>query len=93
MAHRHFKTGSGVFTCTVCKRRTRMTTQCIEAEYCGPCEELFGIQNALFDDGAERFVAEGGLKWRDEQVAKIVAGKGDLNAVKAMMPRLFAVGQ
>lgn len=91
MAHRHFKAGSGVFTCSVCKRQTRMTTQNIDGEYCGPCESLFEIQNTLFDEGADNFIAWGLIKVRDSFVAKIAKGKGDVAAVKTSMSRLFAV--
>lgn len=91
MAHRHFKVGSGVFTCAVCKRKTRMTTQNLDGEYCGPCEELFGIQNALWDDGEATFVKDGGVPYRDNLLAKIAKAKGDVEAVKAAMPALFKV--
>lgn len=92
MASNRFGKG-GVFTCGCCGRRTRFTTQWqTEAEFCGECEELMGVQNTMWDDGVETFVAEGGTKHRDALLAKIKTRGGDTDAVKAQMPQLFAAG-
>ena len=93
---RSFRTGSfggpTVFNCQCCGRSTRMTTQ-DDDRYCGECFELFGIQNSLWDEGVEYFSSpdHGFLKARNDLLKKITARKGDPEAVKKMMPDLFAV--
>lgn len=93
MAANRFRSHFGgrvTFQCDCCKRNTRMTTQS-DDRYCGECEELLGIQNALWDDGAEVFIADGAVPYRDKLLAKIVKLKGSESAVRAYMPDLFAV--
>lgn len=46
------KIGGGVFTCRICKGRTRHTgVQSIDAELCPDCYELAGYDNMCNDDG------------------------------------------
>lgn len=87
MAHRHFKSGTGVFACTLCSRKTRMTTQSIEGEYCGECEELLSVQNTLWDDGPQPWMA----KLRDKLLAKISKLGGNADAVRTQIGDLLKV--
>jgi hypothetical protein len=91
---RSFRTGSiggkTVFNCTICGRSTRMTTQ-NDDRFCGECDELLMIQNSLWDNGVEYFIKDGFLPERDKLLKKIIARKGDPEAVKKEMRDLFAV--
>ena len=80
------------FTCEICKRRTRLTTQCNDS-FCGECEELLGTQNSLWDDGAEYFVKSGLTAHRDALLAKVRKLGGNATAVVAYMPDLFGSGR
>lgn len=90
MAYSKFQSGSGVFTCDICNRRTRMTTQ-DDDRFCGECYDLLGIQNTLWDDGEESFVNDGFLVVRDGLLEVIKRRGGDIAAVKNDMKDLFAV--
>jgi hypothetical protein len=82
--------GNTVFKCQCCGRSTRMTTQ-DDDRFCGECYDLFGIQNTLWDETREYFIANGFLAARDGLLKKIVSRKGDAAKVRKMMPDLFAV--
>ena len=49
---KHFqKFGKGVFTCPICNRGTRTSTQGGDSPLCPECWELAGFGNQLSDDG------------------------------------------
>jgi len=86
MAHNRFKHGSGVYQCAVCQRRTRATVEsCDDVGYCGPCYDLAGLQNSMWDDGQEDWI----VKARDGLLAKIIRGKGNEQAVRSHFSALF----
>lgn len=79
--------GAGVFTCGVCKRRTRETNgDHAQTELCEPCYELSGIENAISDRGDEA-IAE----YRDEAlqwIAKLEKLGGDVSSWADMKAQL-----
>jgi hypothetical protein len=77
------------FICQCCKRRTRDTEG--DDRFCGPCYELLGMQNSLWDDGKDAFVTDGFVPVRDKLLAKLVKLGATEGAVRAYMPDLFEV--
>lgn len=58
MAHARFTKGSATFICDCCGHNTRNTgVQSVDSKLCPACWELAGLENALSDDGEERFAA------------------------------------
>jgi hypothetical protein len=82
---RHFQRGSGCFTCDVCGRKTRMTTQAICSKLCGDCYELAGIYN-VFQDGGD--VTEYASAIR-AHTANITAHGGTLDEAAAKLLELI----
>jgi hypothetical protein len=60
MTQRHFtRHGRGVFTCAICERRTRETTQgSTDSSLCAQCWELAGYENQKSDDPDSWTVAD-----------------------------------
>lgn len=90
MAQRHFTRGAAVFTCQTCGHRSRGTTQdSTRTDMCGPCQDLSGLQNSLWDDGFDNFKG-----WGEAERARLIKGMdaARLARVKARFPDLFAAG-
>lgn len=48
--HDGFKRGSGVFTCSVCGKKTRQTNDSLGNDMCRKCEERSGHENSHADN-------------------------------------------
>ncbi len=78
--HNHFQRGSGVFTCSLCSRRTRGNEESASLELCGECYELCGWDNQHNDDGTKPNAEE--LTYLNTKVATIEKRGGDVTKVR-----------
>lgn len=81
-----FRAGRGVFTCSICKRRTRDSGQALSADCCFECYELAGLQNTVYDGVA---TASELAPERDRFTAIISARGGDLARVRREFSELW----
>jgi len=81
-----FQSGTGLFACLCCGRKTRETQDTSGSDMCGICYELSGIQNSLRDDGAQAWM----ITHRDRLLKKY-RGKADMTEVAKMIPTLMAL--
>lgn len=79
MVKRYFQRGSNVFTCSICTRRTRETTQPNGSSLCSHCDDLAMTENSVLD-GVQ--TVEEIAQWRDQIVKQIIAKGGDSNRVR-----------
>lgn len=84
MTKRHFTKGSAVFSCQVCGRRTRITTQSND-NICQECYDLAGLENELSDNGKTD------LDEANRLLADAVHKGGDEARIRADFPTLFKV--
>ena len=89
--HKHFRRGTGVFTCACCGRKTRTTYQPDYTDFCFECWELAGHENMLSDNGEEEYIAHGYLKERDELLADAVKRGGNEQAIRDEYSDIFAI--
>ena len=82
--------GRGVYKCVICDRSTRVTTQC-DDHLCPECWDLAGLENTVFDNGAELAREWGTDKERDALLAKAVKRGANGDKIKKNFPELFEV--
>jgi hypothetical protein len=83
-----FTPGRGCFRCECCGRQTRETFSGT-GDYCQPCEELMMLQNSHWDGSYDPGVDDWGDKLRDDWIAKIAKGGGNVATVKRICAAIF----